>query len=392
VVENVTIVGGGIGGLCAAIACAERDTNVTLFEARSRLGGRARSTDGEFVANYGPHVLYDDGPFWRWLGERGLAEPAAKGPLTGVRFRYGVNIHRLPPARLARVARLVRQGAVPTGLSAREWLTRERDAVTAELATRLCHVFTFHHDPGSLSAAFIAERARRAFALPPAARYVEGGWSELVARLERHARNVGVNIVTGTKITELPEPPVIVALDLRAARTLLGDDALSWHGARTALLDVGLMTGNRDPFLLFDLDHGVFFERYSKPDPSLAPAGQQLVQAQVGLAPRATIDEGVARIENAFDAALPTWRRREVWRRSVLVEDASGALDPPGTTWRDRPQIDQGHGVFLVGDMVAAPGLLSEVSWASALEAARLIRLTQPAATQAAVSREWRAR
>ena len=241
-------------------------------------------------------------------------------------------------------------------------------------------MFTFHHDPGSLSAAFLAERARRAFALPPAARYVEGGWSELVTRLERHARDLGVNIVTETKITELPHPPVIVALDLRAARTLLNDDALSWHGARTALLDIGLTTGKRDPFVLFDLDHGVFFERYTRPDPSLAPPGHDLIQAQVGLAEHATIDEGVARIENAFDAALPTWRRREVWRRSVLVEDASGALDLPGTTWRDRPKINQGNGVFLVGDMVAAPGLLSEVSWASALEAARLVGLRQPAA------------
>lgn len=373
--ENVKIVGGGIGGLCAGIACAENDINVTLFEARSRLGGRARSTDGEFVANYGPHVLYDDGPFWRWLSDRGLAEPAAKAPLTGVRFRYGDNIHRLPPVRLARVARLVQRSAAPTDLSAREWLTRERDATTAELATRLCHVFTFHHDPGSLSAAFLAERARRAFALPPAARYVEGGWSELVTRLEQHARDLGVNIVTETKITELPNPPVIVALDLRGARTLLNDDGLSWHGARTALLDIGLTTGNHDPFLLFDLDHGVFFERYSKPDPSLAPPGHELIQAQVGLAPHATIDEGVACIEHALDAALPTWRPREVWRRSVLVEDASGALDLPGTTWRDRPQIDHGNGVFLVGDMVAAPGLLSEVSWASALTAARLVGL-----------------
>ena len=48
----------------------------------------------------------------------------------------------------------------------------------------------------------------------------------------------------------------------------------------------------------------------------------------------------------------------------------SGALDLPGTTWRDRPAIDRGGGVFLAGDMVAAPGLLSEVAWASAVEAA----------------------
>ena len=50
----------------------------------------------------------------------------------------------------------------------------------------------------------------------------------------------------------------------------------------------------------------------------------------------------------------------------------SGPLDYPGTSWRDRPAIDRGDGVYLAGDMVAAPGLLSEVSWASALEASRL--------------------
>ena len=50
----------------------------------------------------------------------------------------------------------------------------------------------------------------------------------------------------------------------------------------------------------------------------------------------------------------------------------TGALDHPGTTWRDRPAIDRGDGVFLAGDTVAAPGLLSEVSWASATEAAGL--------------------
>jgi hypothetical protein len=47
-------------------------------------------------------------------------------------------------------------------------------------------------------------------------------------------------------------------------------------------------------------------------------------------------------------------------------------LDPPGTTWRDRPAIDRGDGVFLAGDMVAAPGCLSEIAWASAIEASRL--------------------
>jgi hypothetical protein len=49
----------------------------------------------------------------------------------------------------------------------------------------------------------------------------------------------------------------------------------------------------------------------------------------------------------------------------------TGPLDYPGKSWRDRPAVDRGDGVFLAGDMVAAPGLLSEVSWASAIDASR---------------------
>ena len=54
------------------------------------------------------------------------------------------------------------------------------------------------------------------------------------------------------------------------------------------------------------------------------------------------------------------------------MDGRTGALDPPGKTWRDRPAIDRGDGVFLAGDMVAAPGCLSEIAWASAVEASRL--------------------
>ena len=54
------------------------------------------------------------------------------------------------------------------------------------------------------------------------------------------------------------------------------------------------------------------------------------------------------------------------------MDGRTGALDPPGQTWRDRPAVDRGGGVLLAGDWVAAPGLLSEVAWASAVEAGRL--------------------
>src|SRR5689334_5995733 len=52
---RVVIVGGGLAGLAAAAALAERDVPVTLLESRPRLGGRASSfvdrATGETIDN-----------------------------------------------------------------------------------------------------------------------------------------------------------------------------------------------------------------------------------------------------------------------------------------------------------------------------------------------------
>ena len=45
---------------------------MSLLEAHARLGGRARSDEGPYKANFGPHALYKDGPLWRWMAERKL--------------------------------------------------------------------------------------------------------------------------------------------------------------------------------------------------------------------------------------------------------------------------------------------------------------------------------
>jgi hypothetical protein len=87
--------------------------------------------------------------------------------------------------------------------------------------------------------------------------------------------------------------------------------------------------------------------------------------------PGESADGAARRLEGLLDAAFVGWRERETWRRRQVMTGRTGAIDMPGTTWRDRPAIDRGDGVFLAGDMVAAPGCLSEVAWASAIEASR---------------------
>ena len=88
--------------------------------------------------------------------------------------------------------------------------------------------------------------------------------------------------------------------------------------------------------------------------------------------PEEDVEQAAARLEALLDGSLTDWRERETWRRRQVMDGRSGALDMPGSSWRDRPAVDRGDGVFLAGDMVAAPGLLAEVAWASGVEAGRL--------------------
>jgi phytoene dehydrogenase-like protein len=382
--NEITVVGGGIAGLVAAISCAEAGAPVRLLEAHGQLGGRGRSSDGPYVTNLGPHALYKNGALWPWLRERDLLPPVARPALTKpIVMRIDGRRHRtLPLAMLRALPRLLR-GEAPADRDFRGWVAERAGARAAELLSHSAGVFTFDHDPGRLSAAFVWERWRRVFlAVPPQARFPRGGWSTLIDRLEAGARRAGVRIETGTTVTELPAPPVIVTTELDAARRLLGDETLHWPGARTVLLDVGLRARRGDPFVVWDLDESGWIERFTAQDRTLAPAGHSLVQGQLGLRPGEAPDDGERRLEALFDVGFRGWRERTTFRRRMVMEDRSGALDPPGASWRDRPAIDRGEGVFLAGDMAPAPGLLTDAAATSAQEAAKGALAWRAAAAQ----------
>jgi phytoene dehydrogenase-like protein len=371
-VGRITIIGGGLAGLTAAIACAEGGAEVHLLEAHRRLGGRARSADGPYVANLGPHALYCDGPQWAWLAERDLLPPYAKPSWVGVRFRMQGTLRRTLPVRLIAAALRLRRHSAPADADFGSWATERIGEDAAQALSNAAGVYSFHHDPGSLAAAFVWERSVRVLlTLPPGARYPRGGWSSLVERLEASARALGVRIETGEPVDALPDPPVIVATELDSARALIGDPSLRWPSGSTVCLDLGLRHRRGDPYVVSDLDEAGWIERFTSPDPSLAPPGEELIQAQMPRRPGENAEEAAARLERLLDASLPDWRERETWRRRQLMDGRTGAIDPPGTTWRDRPAVDRGDGLFIAGDTVAAPGLLSEVAWASAIAASR---------------------
>ncbi|QWQ42779.1 NAD(P)-binding protein [Streptomyces sp. YPW6] len=377
---HVHVVGGGLAGLTAAITAAESGARVTLHEGHRNLGGRARTADGPYRTNEGPHAVYHRGPFGTWLARRDLLGPVvAVPPREGLRFRFrrAGALRTLPPAALLRLSRRDPRTA-PVDGAFREWATGQVGEDGARAAANFAATALFHHDPGALSARFVQERLRRLTALPPEARYPVGGWARLVERMAAHARGLGVLVETAARVDtaalgELARTgPVVVATSLGAARALLDDASLTWESGRTVLVDLAVRTRRGDAFVVSDLDAPGWLERFTAQDPSLAPAGEQLLQGQFAIGPDARRAEGVARAEALLDLGFPGWRERTTWRVEALADGRTGAVDRPGTTWRDRPSVVRGDGVFLAGDQVAAPGLLSEVSFTSGREAAEL--------------------
>src|SRR6266542_1475263 len=144
--RSVTVVGGGLGGLVAAIRRAEQGVPAVLHEANRRLGGRAGST-----------------------GTAVHRQPRSARP---VRRRH----------HLALPARAPHSGTDGTAAGGRRPVPLPGEApADAAVVRGVAAVFTYHHDPGELSASFVAERFARVFALPPAVRYVRSGWATLVA-------------------------------------------------------------------------------------------------------------------------------------------------------------------------------------------------------------------
>lgn len=375
--QHITVIGGGFAGLTAAITCAEAGAEVTLYESHHTLGGRARTADGPYRTNEGPHALYVCGPHWSWLAARDLIGPLAKLPMReGARFRFhqAGGLRRTPPLGLLK---LLRHRDAPVDVDFATWAASRVGEEGMRAAANYLAVVLFHHDAGQLSAAFVQERLLRNVKLRPEARYVRGGWGGFIDRMAIHARTLGVRVETGVRIDSLDalpagHGPVIVATSLAAARTLLDDPSLTWDSGRTVLVDLAVRSRRADPFVVAGLDLPAWVERFTAQDKTLAPAGEELIQAQLPIAPGESKADGVARAEQVLDAGFPGWRDRTVFRRSALATGRTGALDMPGTTWRDRPAVRRGDGVYLAGDQVAAPGVLCEVSFTSALEASTL--------------------
>ena len=217
--KTITVIGGGLAGLTAAISCAEQGAHVVLHEAHSTLGGRARSTPAPYIANDGTHAFYDGAP-WKWLSARKLVHPAQRlglRQLSRVRFRHDGRLRLSPPPSFTAMVTLGRRHHAPVDLSFRDWASKRFGETACRAAEGVVGPAIYDADPGRLSAAFVFDRLLRVTTprFPPTTRYPRGGWATVVDRMGGYARSMGVRIETSSRIVELPESgPVIVATSL----------------------------------------------------------------------------------------------------------------------------------------------------------------------------------
>ncbi|MDX1385467.1 MAG: FAD-dependent oxidoreductase, partial [Thermoanaerobaculia bacterium] len=101
-VESVAVVGGGLAGLSCGALLAREGIRVTVLEAASRCGGRARTDDHEgFKFNVGPHALYVDGAARRLLKELGVPFEGHPPPAKGLWAVREGELHLLPQGPVA---------------------------------------------------------------------------------------------------------------------------------------------------------------------------------------------------------------------------------------------------------------------------------------------------
>lgn len=413
---DLLVVGGGVGGLLAAVLAARAGARVILLEGRP-LGGRARTDHRRgFTFNRGPRALYRGGPADRALRRLGIAtRTGAKPGMARAGAIVDGVVHRFPAgpisvattdlftgARRRDAARALgalatQTGRLPDDLSLAAWLDGRRLAGTPRaFVEALVRVATYADAPDELPAAVGLAAAQAA--TRRGVQYLDGGFQSLVDALAAHARAAGVVIVerAATAVepasgstwqvvdadgTEHTAASVVLAVGGPAAvRRLAGDAAaLPPLGpeASVACLELGLARPPRRGFVL-GIDEPTYCSLHAPPA-SLAPEGGAVVHVMRYLRSEATPPDGVADRGGHADlrrvAALAGVEDDDIveerFLASMTVTGALPAASLGGRTGR-APVADEARpGLLLVGDWVGPTGLLLDAVAASAAEAAR---------------------
>ncbi|HEY6392688.1 MAG TPA: FAD-dependent oxidoreductase [Bryobacteraceae bacterium] len=400
--EQFIVVGGGIAGLTAAVALAQKGCSVALYEQSRHFGGRAATQhqDG-FSLNLGPHALYRNGPFYKALREWQIPISGKTPQLTQDAYLVANGRKYLFPAGGARLfltgalsiaekfaaARALqlltaRRNTADGSLTMRQWLDQNvRQGGARELTEAIVRVSTYCNDLSLIGAG--AALRQVGLAIKNGVMYVDGGWETLVKGLLGKAESLGVKLSAGTPVERVTQGSVqladgrqvdsagtILAITPDAVQRLTGTPLPGLSPIRIACLDLGLesLPAKCGRFAL-GLDRPFYLSMHSA-FASLAPAGGALIHLGKYLA--ANEDGAREELENLADLVLPGWRSRVKVARFLPNMIVSHAVP----TCAGRPEVNAIPipGVALAGDWVGAEAMLADAAVASALRAADFIR------------------
>jgi phytoene dehydrogenase-like protein len=414
---DVAVVGGGLGGLVAALTAARAAgrRRVDLFDPHP-LGGRARCDERNgFTFNRGPRALYIGGAADRVLTDLGI-DTSAGGPphVEGSGVIDRGEVHAMPhsPATAMRTTLMSPSEkfafaraftkvpridpASVVGLTVSEWLdSLKLHGAPRRMLEALIRVATYTDAPDLFDAG--AALANAQAGMSPGVRYVDGGWQTFVDALAAAAWDAGVirhevgvasigrsagdeaialslddgsNVVASSAVVAVGGPD--------AAAALLGGAPREWSRlgppVTAGCLELGLRRVPDRRFLL-GVGEPTYLSTHAPPA-GLAPVGHAVVHVMRYQRPgddMAAADQRAILDRLAADAGITP--ADVVTERYLARMPVTGGLPTAaggGLAGRPSIEVPGRPGVLIAGDWVGDKGLLLDAVAASASEAGRL--------------------
>lgn len=396
---DVAVIGGGLGGLTAAAFAARAGSSVRLFDARSEIGGRARTVvDKGFSFNEGAHALYKASEGSAVLRELGIRPKGGSPAVVRTRLSLDGRLRRSPG--VASLRQFVRFGAQlgrdrqDPGLvqiSAQEWIDgRLGDPGARQLAAAAVRLSSYSGDLSTFSADAAAAQLHLALR---GVTYLHGGWAQLVGALREAAVSGGAAVDPASKVLSidgdggrylvgigdgqqvLARAVVIAAGGPGTASRLLGGRSASLAAAaaaalpvHAACLDLGLRSLPKPSVrFVLGLDKPTYANVHT-PGAHLAEHGHLLhLMVYESDERSAANDVDVDDLECLADEVQPGWRDEEDARQLGLRRVVAFDRPRPGLGLVGRPPVtvDDAPGVFVAGDWVGPTDLLGSAAMTS---------------------------